>query len=134
MRTRTVRLAVLVVLCGVASALPLRAEEPAAKQTKERSPLVGAAWCQVGQAEAGASGCDVGLGVALYRWHHLAAVAVVGQESVGAGLAWVVTPSDYRGPSVAVAVGMVAHYDSSGIQTDPQPALGVTIAFTGRKD
>lgn len=77
-------------------------------------------------------GCDVGVGFALYRWRKLSWVAVLGQETLGTGLAFV-PYRPKRGPIPALAVGLVVPYDSEGIYSEPQLAIGATLAFTGRR-
>lgn len=98
--------------------------------------LVAAGWCPVvrdGEAEEdGRPGCDVGLGLALGSWRRLAVVAVVGTDSVGTGFAWVVR--DAGGPAIAVAVGVVAPYDDTGVYADRlAPALGITLNWRGAR-
>src|SRR6185295_2569889 len=77
------------------------------------SPLSAATWCVVKQrptepaapaasADEGGEptatpapekrdlGCDLGMGVALYRWHRLSLVGVIGTRSIGAGFGFIV--------------------------------------------
>jgi hypothetical protein len=103
-------------------------EEPAEVEAHPR--LVAAGWCPVrtGEPSYDAPACDVGLGLALHTWRRLAVVAVVGSDTVGAGLAWVVRDGD--GPAVAIAAGVVARYDDRGVDGgELYPALGVTLNF-----
>lgn len=104
-----------------------RQSEPAppAPETGEESPPVAA-------EEPPKPGCDVGVGLALYRWRKLSWVAVLGQETLGTGLAFV-PYRPKRGPIPALAVGVVVPYDSGGIYSEPQLAIGATLAFTGRQ-
>lgn len=112
------------------------AEEEAADevpQPEPGGPLVAAAWCvaRSGPADEDDLGCDLGLGLALYRRGPLALVSVVGAESVGAGVAWVVArPERALASSVAVALGVVARYGDGGIDTsETYLALGATLSF-----
>lgn len=82
-------------------------------------------------------GCDIGIGFSLYTHNRLAIVAVVGSESIGSGLAWIINPhakseSDHR-PVMAIAIGIVTPYDSSGIGRDVQLALGMTLSLRPRE-
>lgn len=126
---------------------PDEAEEPAKEEAPaHRSPLIASVWCVISDSEqkpaeepddpedpeteetSSAPGCDAGLGIALYRWRRLALVAVAGSETVGAGLAWIAYQAK-TGPVIAIALGIVARYDSRGIQRDVHPALGATLSF-----
>jgi hypothetical protein len=93
------------------------------------SRLAAAGWCAVRTSSApdeGAPGCDVGMAAALWTWRRTALVAVVGGETVGVGVAWVV----HTGPTVAVAAGVIAPFDDGGVNgSSLAPALGVTLTF-----
>lgn len=148
MRVEVVAIAVLLVLS--ASAVGAQ-EEPAeippdstpelAEESDESpSPLAGAGWCVVrGKEKSDASkteepdrpGCDVGAGLSLLRYKRAAWVAVLGTETLGTGVAWL-AHQPKRGPAIAVAIGVVVRYDSSGIETKLYPALGATLSF-GRR-
>lgn len=81
-----------------------------------------------------ALGCDIGIGFSLYTYRNrLAVVAVVGSESVGSGVAWILNPhakssSDHR-PVMAIAVGVVTPYNKGGIGRNVQLALGMTLSL-----
>lgn len=84
-------------------------------------------------------GCDIGIGFSLYTYHNrLAVVAVVGSESIGSGIAWIINPhaksaTDHR-PVMAIAIGIVTPYDGSGIGRDVQLALGMTLSLRQREE
>lgn len=80
-------------------------------------------------------GCDIGVGFSLYTHNRLAVVAVVGSESIGSGIAWILNPnaSDNR-PVMAVAIGIVTPYDRNGIGRDVQLALGMTFSLRQREE
>lgn len=125
----------LALLLLVPLAAPCLAQETADNEDA-LSPLVGAAWCVVLPAEArseepeeGALGCDGGVGAALWRNGRLAVVAVVGAQSAGGGLAYILNPG--RGRPVALAVGVVVPWDTAGIYTEPSVAAGITISWRG---
>lgn len=121
--------------------------EPALEPPSMQAPVAAAGWCalRTGKREAAAPasdegedaapaapkppGCDVGAGVALYRWHRLSIVAVIGAETVGGGVALVA----YRppsGPAIAVALGFVMPYDAGGVYAgELAPAIGMTLSF-----
>lgn len=102
------------------------AVEPPAEPSHPR--LAPALWCPVhrGSPADDAPSCDAGLAVALHTWRRFSAVAVVGADTVGAGLAWVAYRGD-SGPVVAVAAGVVARYDSRGVDGGELfPAVGIT--------
>lgn len=97
------------------------------------SRFVAAGWCVLhdGTPDDTTPECDMGLGVALNRWKQWALVGVVGTNTGGVGLAWIVPRSD---PVISIAFGAVLRYDSSGIYTDEvYPAFGVTMNFWGRR-
>lgn len=79
-------------------------------------------------------GCDIGIGFSLYTYRNrLAFVAVVGSESIGSGVAWILNPdaksdSDHR-PIMAIAIGIVTPYDGNGIGRNVQLALGMTLSL-----
>lgn len=80
-----------------------------------------------------ALGCDIGIGFSLYTLNRLALVAVVGSESIGSGVAWIINPhkkseTDHR-PVMAIAIGIVTPYDGNGIGRDVQFALGMTLSL-----
>lgn len=78
------------------------------------------------------SGCDIGVALSLYRLRRLAWVVVLGSKSLGTGLAWVVSRPDVHtsGPVIAIAIGIVARYDSGGVYVgEVYPALGATLSF-----
>jgi len=116
------------------------------QQSTGSSPLVASDWCvaQSRNSQPTASsnssdhnssrtpGCDVGLGVSLFTHNRLSLVSVLGTKTLGIGLALIVvkpTPSFPR--VVALALGVVARYDSSGIYREVYPALGATLSFRG---
>jgi hypothetical protein len=107
-------------------ATPLAAQEP-----DRPSPLSAGAWCIVRTTDTDSDqpGCDIGAGLALERWRKLSWVAVLGAETLGTGLAWV--PSrDGGGPVIAVAIGLVVRYDTTGIDgSQAYPAIGCTLSF-----
>lgn len=80
-------------------------------------------------------GCDIGVGFSLYTHNRLAVVAVVGSESIGSGIAWILNPNapDNR-PVMAVAIGIVTPYDRNGIGRDVQLALGMTLSLRQREE
>ncbi len=113
---------------------PEPAPEAEVAEQPEPSPLVAAGWCAVDSGEPAAAeegdepttGCDAGVGVALWTWRRLAPVAVIGTRTVGAGVAYLA----YN--RVAIALGVVAPYDKSGIHAGgAQLALGATFSFGG---
>lgn len=107
-------------------------EEEQAEEESE-SLIVAAGWCtfQTGEAdeeEEVPPGCDLGVGVSFFGRGPWRVVAAVGSWSVGVGLARVaVRPK--RGPVIAVAIGLIVPYDSSGIDPHPRLALGATFGF-----
>jgi hypothetical protein len=126
--SRYVKLAILL----LAFATPALADgEPAAAP----SPYIAAAWCEVYNDERPvdndvAVGCDVGVGVALYRYDRLAAVAAIGTKTIGVGLAWVV-PNVER--PIAISLGAIAPYDKRGVDVGGWAiAVGATFGFGGR--
>jgi hypothetical protein len=84
-------------------------------------------------------GCDMGVGFSLYTYHdRLAWVAVLGSESLGSGVAWIINPqaksaADHR-PIIAIAIGIVTPYDTQGISNNIQFALGATLSLRGVKE
>jgi hypothetical protein len=140
-----------VALLAALLAVPALAED-APSSEPEPFPVQAAAWCVVQDRESSPApvqepveeepreaveepaepGCDVGVGLALYRWRRLSWVAVLGQETIGTGLAFV-PHRPKRGPIPALAVGIVVPYDSEGIYSEPRLAIGATLAFTGRQ-
>lgn len=147
MRAEVVFLALLLVLsAGAVGAQEEPAEIPPdstpefAEEHEPPSPLAGAGWCVVrGKKKSDTSkteepdkpGCDVGAGLSLLRYKRAAWVAVLGTETLGTGVAWL-AHQPKRGPAIAVAIGVVVRYDSSGIETRLYPALGATLSF-GRR-
>lgn len=147
MTLRTLAMIALLVLAAPAAAQ----EAPKAQVEPDPFPVQAAAWCIVrddkneapgpelgedGEAlepEPPAPGCDVGIGLALHRWRRASWVAVLGQETLGTGIAWVpYRPA--RGPIPAVALGVVVRYGSEGIDgSEVYLALGTTLAFRGRQ-
>lgn len=83
-------------------------------------------------------GCDIGVGFSLYRYKRIAGVAVLGSESLGVGIAWILNPyarSDIDNrPVIAIAAGIVTAYDTRGISRDVQFALGATLSLRSRTD
>lgn len=83
-------------------------------------------------------GCDIGIGFLLYRpsnpkYNRFALVAVIGSESLGPGIAYILNPNakseaDHR-PIMAIAFGVIAPYDGNGIGRDLQLALGMTLSL-----
>lgn len=47
---------------------------------------------QQDESESASLGCDIGIGFSLYTHNRLALVAVVGSESIGSGVAWIINP------------------------------------------
>lgn len=89
-------------------------------------------WCPAYNGDEDSPGCDIGAAVSLQRWERLSWVAVAGTETIGTGLAWVAHRSEVRGQTVAVAVGVIAPYDDTGIRLDDwRPAVGATVSFWG---
>lgn len=84
-------------------------------------------------------GCDIGIGFIFYQYKHLGLVGVVGSESIGVGVAWIINPrarsdTDHR-PVMAVAIGTATPYNSNGIGRDIQLTLGMTLSLRqGIKD
>lgn len=108
------------------------------EESDQPSPVLAAGWCvfadrepeEAGDNEAEEEpGCDVGVGLALLRHRRLAWVAVLGAETLGTGVAWLVPQPGRRGPVVAIALGIVTRYDSAGIHRTIYPALGATLSF-----
>lgn len=107
------------------------AEEPDAAEPEPAAigPYLSAAgWCSLrsGEAAEDAPGCEAGIAAALYSRrlgeseYHVSAVAIIGESSVGAGVAWC------RGRTCA-GVGVVAVRDDAGIDTSTlAPAVGAT--------
>lgn len=123
-------------------------------EAPEPYPVAAAAWCAVrsgedeapsiepdadgeppeAQEDPGAPGCDIGVGAPIYRWRRTSLVAVLGAETVGAGIAWTAYRPE-RGPILAFALGLVARYDSRGIDgSEFYPAVGATLSFAGRRE
>lgn len=76
------------------------------------------------------TGCDIGVGLSLARFHRLSWVVVLGSKSLGTGLAWVVSKPNVPGPVVAIALGIAAQYDSGGVYVgEVYPAVGATLSF-----
>ena len=152
-RTALLALALLATLPARAQEAPRSAAEEA--RTREAYPVAAAAWCAVRSEneepaaleaepdpaadpaaadDPGAPGCDIGIGAAVYRWRRASLVAVLGAETVGAGIAWTAYRPE-RGPILAFALGVVARYDSRGIDgSEFYPAVGATLSFTGRRE
>ena len=117
--------------------------------THDVGPLTASGWCAIQsrnskQTSSSSStssdstsshagpGCDAGLGLALFTHNRLSLVSVLGTKTIGIGLAWVVVkPSPTFQHVVALAVGVVVRYDSSGIYRQVYPALGATMSFKG---
>lgn len=83
-------------------------------------------------------GCDIGIGFLFYRYKHLGLVGVVGSESLGGGVAWILNPqaksdTDNR-PIMAVAIGLATPYDEDGIYQDFQLTLGMTLSIRQREE
>lgn len=118
--------------------------------THSIGPLIASGWCvvQSGKSKPASStvnpttgnsgtgnptpGCDIGLGVSLFTHNRLSLVSVLGTKTLGIGLALIVvkpTPSFPR--VVALALGLVVQYDSSGIYRQVYPVLGATMSFRG---
>lgn len=107
------------------------AEEPEAVEPTpaEIGPYLSAAgWCSLrsGDDAEDVPGCEAGIAAGLYskRLGHgdysVSAVAIIGESSVGAGVAWC------RGKTCA-GVGVVAARDDAGIDTSTlAPAVGAT--------
>jgi len=120
-------------------AAPAIAQEPA--PSSAQPGLTAATWCAIvsdsgsDPEESGRKpGCDVGMGAALYRWHRLAWVVVIGTETAGTGIALVTfrPPPGESGTVVAIAAGVVTPYDREGIYVDEWAlALGATFGFGG---
>jgi hypothetical protein len=113
------------------------AEAPTPPQA-EPSRVAAAGWCALhdssseADAESDSSrspGCDFGLAASVYDWRRFHLVGVLGAETVGVGLARVVSAEgDSR--VIAVALGVVALYDDQGIDTGSATlALGATLSF-----
>lgn len=88
---------------------------------------------QPDEEQSSSLGCDVGIGFLFYQYKHLGLVGVVGSESIGTGIAWIINPrakssTDHR-PIMAVAVGVATPYDSNGIGKDLQLTLGMTLSL-----
>ena len=119
-------------LLALALAAPALAQEapPEPEPQSTRPRLAAAMWCPVTDGpDEDRPPCDAGLGLALHCWGRLCPVAVLGRESLGAGLAWVAWRPE-TGPSVAVALGAVVRYDELGIDgSEVYPALGATVGF-----
>lgn len=149
-RIALLALALLATLPACAQEAPPAPEE---SEAREPYPVAAAGWCAVrsedeeppapevmpeGESvvaeDPGAPGCDIGIGAAVYRWRRASLVAVLGAETVGAGIAWTAYRPE-RGPILAFALGVVARYDSRGIDgSEFYPAVGATLSFTGRRE
>lgn len=144
----------VVVLIAPYQLLAQETEEPTEEvEIVKDSPLTAAGWCTFAKEGEGSeeesdegggeptpdeegeplgiggSGCDVGLGLSLYRVNHLSFVGVLGTKSLGVGLAFVVK----RSPTIAVAIGFIVPYDSSGIYSQPRLAIGATLNLKGER-
>lgn len=114
-------------------------EEPASNTSSISSRISAAGWCVINNGDedddgvgnesldTSSIGCDIGIGLSLYRHRHLAWVGVLGSKSVGTGLAFIVNPD--QSPVIAVAIGVITGFDERGIRQDVQLALGTTLSF-----
>jgi hypothetical protein len=120
----------------------LLASPPAESPTPPRaetSRVAAAGWCAIHDSSADpdtisddtprSPGCDFGLAASVYDWRRFHLVGVLGAETVGVGLARVVSAEgDSR--VIAVALGVVALYDDQGIDMGSTTlALGATLSF-----
>lgn len=77
-------------------------------------------------------GCDIGVGFPLYRWRRLSWVGLLGQETLGTGVALVLHRPKH-GPIPAIGVAVIFPYSSDGISgNEPHLAIGATLAFARR--
>lgn len=138
---------------GVATDKPSPAQIQSQSQlaTHDVGPLTASGWCVIQPRNSNlkqssstsnsasdsssphtAPGCDVGLGLALFTHNRLSLVSVLGTKTLGIGLALIVVkPSPTFPRVVALALGIVVQYDSSGIYRQVYPALGATMSFRG---
>lgn len=119
----------MLLLCAVPA---VGQEDDAATAAPTTSLLTAAAWCPVytDAPTDDAPGCDMGVGVALYRRSQLAAVAAVGTKTVGVGVAWVVGRMPTNDRPIAISLGAIAPYDERGIDAGRWGvAMGVTFGF-----
>ena len=98
------------------------------------SAVQGAAWCSVRNASDDDGYCDVGVAVALWSapWRGVvwALCALIGLETVGAGIAAEVQAAGGDRPSIAVGAGVAVRRDEQGIDaSEPALVLGVTLAL-----
>lgn len=118
---------------------PASGQVPAAN-----SPLIASGWCVVApkekqgsaSAEQGADkqdagpGCDAGVGIALAHYRRVYGVGIMGTKTLGFGIAWLVYKPTPRFPrSIALGLGAVTTWDSSGLGRKLYPALGATITL-----
>lgn len=140
--------AALLLALTLATAPAPQAEEPPPALEEPAAPLpaahrvgilAAAGWCvlKTDSREDRADdlrdlpGCDLGMGVKLLGLGHprLSWVGVIGTQTVGTGVALRVLGGDGT-PVVAVAVGVVVHYDETGVDaTEVLPAVGATLTF-----
>lgn len=81
-------------------------------------------------SNGGFKGCDAGFAASIINFNRLHWVAVIGTSSVGTGLAWSIARG--KGRPMAVALGVVANYDSKGIYADTLAlTLGATVSLRG---
>lgn len=94
------------------------------------SRLTAAAWCEVQRGSGDDTArCDIGMGIGLWgrdlrEGRRVSVVAMIGTETVGAGIAWTVGAGR---AAVSVGVGVTVPYGEGGI--DPagwHPAVGAT--------
>lgn len=114
----------------LATLLALLFAAPALAQPQaEPSRVAAAGWCALTDGEESGPGCDLGVGASVYDWRRFHLVGVLGSETVGVGVARVVSATG--DPAViAVAVGVVAPYDDQGIDLGGAAlALGATLSF-----
>lgn len=78
------------------------------------------------------NGCDAGFAASLTHFGRLHIVAVIGTSSIGTGFAWSIAEIGAGNRPMAVAIGVMANYDSKGIYSDTLAlTLGATISLRG---
>lgn len=112
----------------IIAALAQPVEVPPIEEPKT-SLVVAAAWCAIRTNDDEPNpGCDVGVGVSLFRRDNWALVAAIGSSTVGVGVARIVGRSELG--VIAVSLGVIASYDDQGIDgQNLYPALGATLSF-----
>lgn len=143
---------------GVVKAQDEPVEEPKIEANQQQIGVFAAVWCKVvsqkeqknGDSEAENSdsetpeepqnetesnnfrGCDAGFAASLAHYKRFHWVAVIGTSSIGTGFAWSVAKLGVNNRPMAVAIGVMANYDSKGIYSDSLAlTLGATVSLRG---